>query len=136
MDTITDTVTLVVVTCYRCGTPFGIESTLNRRLINTGDAFYCPNGHSQGYIETTEDKLKKALRSLKYAESDKQWWENEAKRTKQQLSGTKGQLTKLKKRVANGVCPCCHRQFVNLHRHMSNKHPDYTQVEEENGPAS
>jgi hypothetical protein len=40
-------------------------------------------------------------------------------------------VTKLKQRVANGVCPCCHRSFVNLHRHMAGQHPDYTKEQSE-----
>lgn len=31
----------------------------------------------------------------------------------------------IKKRVGNGVCPCCNRTFENLSRHMSCKHPEY-----------
>lgn len=42
-------------------------------------------------------------------------------------AATKGQLTKTKKRIANGVCPCCNRSFANLERHMAGQHPDYPQ---------
>lgn len=41
------------------------------------------------------------------------------------LSAAKGQATKLRKRAANGVCPCCNRTFVQLARHMATQHPDY-----------
>lgn len=34
---------------------------------------------------------------------------------------------RLKKRAANGVCPCCTRSFQNLKRHMATKHPDHAQ---------
>ena len=37
----------------------------------------------------------------------------------------KGQVTRIKKRVANGVCPCCNRTFKDLAAHMSTQHPDY-----------
>lgn len=47
------------------------------------------------------------------------------------LRATKGRLTKTKKRIANGVCPCCNRHFVNLERHMTGKHPDYTKEQSE-----
>ncbi len=33
--------------------------------------------------------------------------------------------TRIKNRIANGVCPCCRRSFKNLHRHMQSQHPDY-----------
>ncbi len=32
---------------------------------------------------------------------------------------------KIEKRVANGVCSCCNRQFSDLHAHMKTKHKDY-----------
>ena len=42
-----------------------------------------------------------------------------------QRRGEKAAKTRIKNRIANGVCPCCRRSFQNLHRHMLNKHPDY-----------
>lgn len=41
-----------------------------------------------------------------------------------------GQVTKIKKRVGNGVCPCCNRTFKDLARHMANKHPSYAPSED------
>jgi hypothetical protein len=37
----------------------------------------------------------------------------------------KAAKTKIKNRVAKGVCPCCNRTFQNLADHMKSKHPDY-----------
>ncbi|MFB3077027.1 MAG: hypothetical protein ACE1Y4_03380 [Lysobacterales bacterium] len=37
----------------------------------------------------------------------------------------KAAATRIKNRVARGVCPCCNRSFTNLHRHMESKHPNY-----------
>jgi hypothetical protein len=34
-------------------------------------------------------------------------------------------MTRIKKRVAAGVCPCCNRSFKDLARHMAGQHPDY-----------
>lgn len=36
----------------------------------------------------------------------------------------KGQLTKLRNRIANGVCPWCQRSFANVARHVEHQHPD------------
>lgn len=41
------------------------------------------------------------------------------------------QLTKTRKRIANGVCPCCHRTFQNLARHMAGQHPAYEESDQE-----
>jgi hypothetical protein len=44
---------------------------------------------------------------------------------KRSLTAHKGHTTRIKNRIAAGVCPCCNRTFKNLARHMGNKHPDY-----------
>lgn len=41
-------------------------------------------------------------------------------------AAARGQVTRLKRRAANGVCPCCTRTFADLKRHMANQHPDFT----------
>lgn len=33
---------------------------------------------------------------------------------------------RLRKRIAAGVCPCCHRTVSQMARHMKTKHPDFT----------
>ena len=119
------TTTLVAETCCNCGTPFAMASGLYDQLQRTGKSFYCPNGHSQHYTETTENKLKKAEQDIKSLEDQAKWWRGEAEAKAKQLSATRGQLTKTKKRLAGGACPCCHRQFVSLQRHMTTKHPGY-----------
>ena len=45
--------------------------------------------------------------------------------TQLELIASNKKIKRIEKRVANGVCPCCHRQFVQLTRHMKNKHPEY-----------
>jgi hypothetical protein len=45
--------------------------------------------------------------------------------TERRLSAQKGATTRAKKRHAAAVCPCCNRSFVQLRRHMENKHPGY-----------
>ena len=119
-------VTLVSEECCVCGTPFAIESTLCASLKRTQDWFYCPNGHQQHYAKSTEEKLREAEKKLKSLDEQYQWWKNEAEQKSRQLSATKGQLTKTKKRLSGGVCPCCNRSFASLHRHMQMKHPEYT----------
>lgn len=52
-------------------------------------------------------------------------WKRESEGSKKALAATKGQLTKIKKCVNNGVCPICHRNFVALGRHMKGQHPDF-----------
>jgi hypothetical protein len=126
-------VTIEAVNCCACGTPFGIEATLNKNLLASKGEFYCPNGHPQHYTgESLATKAARLEKELEAARQDEQWWKQRANKnaadlkvTKSQLRGTKAALTRTKKRVANGVCPCCNRSFTNLQRHMSTKHPEY-----------
>jgi len=64
-------------------------------------------------------------------EQSLEWWRKDAEAKAESLQvernhskAIRGELTKLKKRVTNGVCPCCHRSFQNLRRHMATKHPN------------
>jgi hypothetical protein len=119
---------IVLVDCFNCGTVFGINDNLHRRFRERGDTFYCPNGHSQAYtkslVEVEKEKAKKEVERLQWELQSKN---NRIMFTENQLRATKGAVTKLKKRIANGACPCCKRQFVNLHRHMESQHPDYVE---------
>lgn len=127
--TITTEVDLVVEECITCGVPFAMTKELIESLQYTGKTFYCPNGHTMIFGGERE----KLQRRLKQLENDRNWYKDEVDRKTRQLSATRGQLTKIKNRIANGVCPCCHRQFVNVQRHMKTKHPDYENIEEEQG---
>lgn len=118
------TETMVVVTCVDCGVLFGITESHRDQLIKSGDTFYCPNGHSQIYSrkQNLEQQIKQLNTQLKYTEKDRDFY-------KKSLTLQKGQVTKLKKRIANGVCPCCHRSFVSLSQHIKTQHPDYQKEE-------
>ena len=68
------------------------------------------------------------------AEAERQ--AGEAKHATRRMAAAKGELTKMKKRVGNGVCPCCNRQFVNLQRHMATQHPGYAVGNDEDAAAT
>lgn len=115
---------LTVVMCCSCGVPFGIAAEMNKELINNHRSFYCPNGHRQNYIgKTQEEKLKEELLVQKNLVNHHR---NEADRKQRRLNALRGQQTKLKNRIKNGVCPCCNRSFVNLAKHMAHIHPDFS----------
>lgn len=118
------TLTFVTETCYKCGIAFGLESNYQKELLRSHNSFYCPNGHSQHYIgESEADKLKRQLAAKQdYIESLRK----QRDATERSLNATKGHLTRIKKRVGNGSCPCCMRHFENLQKHMQTKHPEYS----------
>lgn len=119
-------------TCYKCHMPFYMPTEVMQHLIkNKGESFWCPNGHEQHYLgETEEAKLKRQLQS-QILETEKQ------RRAAEELSNDlfdatfRAEQEKKKRkraekkllRVYNGVCPCCNRNFKNLHSHMQSKHP-------------
>lgn len=121
--TITQQVTkrFIITQCYKCGTDFGLDEQLHKRFYDKGDSFYCPNGHSQAYCKSEVDRLKEEL--IKEKDRGSSWYRRYLEEEKSK-NAYKGQVTKIKNRISNGVCPCCKRHFTNLERHMKSKHPD------------
>lgn len=129
MSTQTFIGTLVVMECGECHVNFGMTYEMNQRKLNDGTSWYCPNGHCRVYSESEIEKLKKEVERIKRNEQ----WEREAKerafhREKvltHRMAAHKGVASRLKNRIANGVCPCCKRSFQNLKGHMTIKHPSW-----------
>ena len=123
---------MYTVECCNCGMLFGFSEDFERRRREDHEVWYCPRGHSQVfYGETKAEKLQKKLDKEREQREDA---ERNLTRTSQELATTerqraaaKGQLTKVKNRIAKGVCPCCNRSFENLHNHMTTQHPDYAE---------
>ncbi len=118
---------IVALQCHKCGVDYGLgEEFIAQRRRDKG-TFYCPNGHGTYYpgktdLEKERDRLANRLR-----------WTSEnlaasrtvAKAADYRARAAKGQLTRFRKRIANGVCPCCNRSFANVLAHMSSEHPDF-----------
>lgn len=117
--------------CYQgCDAIVYLPSGTVEKMRRTHEWWYCYRGHSQRFSsESREEKLKKELAAMtKYRDNGKQllrWKEEELQMEKRSKAAIKGQVTKIKKRVKNGVCPCCNRSFEDLRDHMSTKHPTY-----------
>lgn len=126
--TITETVTLVVVTCGTCGVTHAIPEKLRDTFYKTSGYWHCPNGHQWGYGESEADRVRKSLREAEQrlqieiaaktkAQADAAFYKAEADQSFKEAR-------RLRKRVSAGVCPCCTRTFQNLQRHMATKHPE------------
>lgn len=118
--------------CASCGIRFGVpEGWGEQRRKDKGD-IYCPNGHVMNYRESEADKLRSERDRLaqQIAQRDDEIRAQREMREAAERSAAalKGQITKLNKRTAAGVCPCCNRTFTALHRHMKTKHPDFNVV--------
>lgn len=116
------------VTCS-CGITFGVPKTWLDDRRNDKRDFHCQNGHSLSFRESEIDRLKKQLEQkellLVRERKATAFAQQQRDRVERQKTALKGQVTKIKNRVSNGVCPCCKRHFTNLERHMGTKHPDF-----------
>ncbi len=102
-------------------------------LRRSGKTFYCMWGHPQYYlktpVETELDRIRRERDRLKQdaarLEADVAYQRREREASDRRVSAAKGQITKLKKRSAEGRCPCCNHVFVDLLSHMKSKHAEY-----------
>lgn len=116
------------IECCNCGVVFAMPVSWLKHYREDPDRwFYCPAGHQQHFAESEVTRLKKQLSQY---QSQLEWEKGRRKNTERRLSAQKGQVTKIKRRVGKGVCPCCNRFFPNLHNHMETQHPDFAQAEQ------
>lgn len=130
------TITMVTVACCNCGIVFGMPSDFNDRCKDDENRyFYCPSGHSQHYSKSTSMKLKEELDKVReqkeHQQRQRQLAEESQRRVEIELKKNKTKLRNIKTRVANGICPCCNRTFINLQRHMHTKHPEFIPPEQQ-----
>jgi hypothetical protein len=127
MDTLSYTGKLTIVTCW-CGTVHAVPEELRDyqlRQHRDGHRFsvYCPLGHT--YSVAGEGEADKERKLRERAEARLTAARDQLQAEKKSHTATKGQLTKTRKRIGKGVCPCCHRSFTNLGRHMETQHPSF-----------
>lgn len=122
------TTTLVAETCYSCGVAFGMPSHLRADRLRDHKSFWCPNGHAQQYTgKTEEQRLREQLdaaRSLATRERERRQTEERSARA------YRGHVTRLKRRLGAGKCPCCSQEFPDVAEHLAAEHPGYTVVDE------
>lgn len=126
MSTITYTGVLEVLSCGNCNVDFAIDQTWLRKLQKTGESFWCPNGHCISYGSHVQSELERTQRALERAETRERAARDQADAAERSAIAYKGHATRLRKRAAAGVCPCCTRTFQNLQRHMTSQHPTFT----------
>lgn len=123
-------VTLETLECCECGVTFALPEKFIRERRNDHLMFYCPSGHRQHFAqETAEEKLRRQVkqyqRQAELLQAEATFERDQRQAAEKSLRATKATLTKTRKRVAAGVCPCCNRTFQNLARHMDGQHPEY-----------
>lgn len=134
MSTLTYTGTLHILTCGVCSIAHAVPVELYRDRLDNGGDWWCPNGHKLHFITTEKDKLEEQLAREKrlrgWSEASLVSARDQLAATERSLRGHKAAKTRIKNRIAAGVCPCCGRSFQNLRRHMDGQHPDFSKRDE------
>lgn len=124
-DQLTYSGSLVIHRCW-CGIRYAIPSELDRQFQERRvERVWCPLGHSGVKSgRSLQDQLADE-RTRNRALNDQL---DAAERTRRAL---RGHLTRLRNRIANGVCPWCHRHFAQVERHVRSQHPERTEQMDE-----
>lgn len=129
-----------VYSCPKCKTFHSVPPHLDKAAQERRETIniYCPNGHSWVFKSklqiSEEDEIRQERDRLRQKIAEK---DDEIKLQKElrkyeehRVIAYKGIVTKTKKRLSGGACPCCNRTFSNLASHMKTKHKDYAAREE------
>lgn len=134
--TVNATETLETMQCGTCGLWYAAPDWWWKEQQKNGGDIHCPRGCRRTYgplKKRREDKLQERLDAagvqLAESRSRERTARASAASADRRTSAQKGVVTKIRKRIAGGACPCCNRSFVDLGRHMKSKHPDYAEAE-------
>lgn len=123
LSTFAGQTTLEVEVCT-CGVLFAAPKHMLETRREDGKSFYCPNGHCLSYDGEISRLKRRAEQAEQKAKATRDLLDFEQRSN----ASTRGHLTRMKKRVAGGVCPCCNRSFKDLAKHMAGQHPDFTKA--------
>lgn len=115
----------VEIHCSGCGIHFAVDKVPWKEFYDHGRTFHCPNGCPRCYKEPEVKRLERELQRER-ARLDQE--KAHARDLENSLNAQKAATSRLRNRIAKGVCPCCHRSFTNLRRHIASKHPDFPAV--------
>ncbi len=108
--------------CGSCGIWFAFDAKYEAARREDRASWFCPNGHERHFTgETLKEKADRIQREKAAIQA-----RLDQERAARQEADAK--LFRLKRRVKNGVCPCCQRSFTNLRRHIGTKHPEFAKA--------
>ena len=122
---ITSTTEIVVIQSG-CGHVIYMPEVHYRARLRDHKTFWCTTcGCERHYpgqsdLERLEARLASKEDQLNTVRADRD-------RKEAQRRAEKAAKTKIKNRIANGVCIHCNRSFDDLRRHMETKHPHYAE---------
>lgn len=130
-QTITYTGRLITTTCW-CGIYLAVPSALYEAAqSDSSKSIHCPVGHRFVYSTNKATRLQAELDQMKASRDQQIRWrfeaEEEAARERRRAAAARGQITKLRKRMNNGVCPVpgCKRSFAQVIKHVKTAHPEW-----------
>jgi hypothetical protein len=122
---------LVITTCW-CGITMALPDDLYTHAKNTkGFRVWCPLGHewivAKSEADRQRERADEAERQLRFARARATAERDQRLATERSNIAYRGWITRLKNRVANGVCPVkdCHRHFDDVQAHIATVHPDW-----------
>ena len=131
MITIYKTETYSILHCAKCGIGFGVPAEFEQAARSDRRSFFCPSGHSQWFPGKTDEQRVRELQAQIATKNDLlASTQREVEKRYRLQRAAEGKTRAIKRRVANGVCPCCTRTFQNLAQHMANKHPGFPSAAE------
>lgn len=131
-------VTLATFACHQCGGVYGLAARFVQEARNIGPSkdWLCPyckvcTCFTEGEIQRLRKQVVAKDAALDQERARSAELCRQRDRNERRRRATAGVLTKVKKRIAAGVCPCCRRTFQNLASHMKGQHPGYAATEAE-----
>lgn len=124
-------ITFTVNDCPTCGVVYALTKEYEARRLEDGRSWHCPNGHSMLFRKPESQKQRERAESLakqlERANIGRQAARDQADAAERSARAYKGHMTRLRNRVANGVCPVagCHRNFANVKAHVIGQHPEW-----------
>ncbi len=131
MSDLTITGTLTQLQCPSCGMNYAIPTALYRDRKDQGGGWYCPAGCHIGFfgrpkVKDLEKKIARLEEANRFHADRAERYVEDLQHTRRSLAATKGVVTKMKRRIVSGKCPCCKRTFEDLRDHMETAHPDWS----------
>lgn len=116
--------------CGTCGVWHAFPEAIYQTYEREGGFWHCPNGHRRGWTEGREKtEIEQLRRQRDRLKQDAARLEEEKAAAERSAQRAQGEVRRLKKRAAGGVCPCCNRHFTALERHMKTQHPNVVSLE-------
>ncbi len=122
------------IDCPSCNATYALNSAYVERRRQDGRGWLCPYCHGSTSFHGNDEnsKLKKQL-AEEVARRDRAL--ADANTLRAEVAAAKAATEKLKRRTANGVCPCCTRSFSNVAQHIRDKHPEFVPGASKAAPA-